>query len=260
MRFGRQNGHDQPLYHGNHDPMITTVTSETHPLVLGESEQITAVQPVPVNAAADLSPNAKAGLSAFQYTLEVLGKIPVPGIGAVTAVLSQVVKSIQEMPQVEAGWKTLAERMARLSLLLREISAAPELQSEMEQYCIPLNNELGQLSQDIEQASKQGKLLRFFNSTDAITSLSAHQKKLDSIVNDLTAALCMNTALTKVELRGHLDQAVSSLHDMFSGASPASNAAAIRMTENTMGDVLGSVLTNNQVSRNARITMTGNKF
>ncbi|KDR70440.1 hypothetical protein GALMADRAFT_144736 [Galerina marginata CBS 339.88] len=239
MRFGRQNGHDQPLYHGNPDPTIV-ITSETHPLVLGESERVTAVQPVQANAAANpsLSPHAKAGLSAFQYTLDVLGKIPVPGIGAVTAALSQVVKSIQEMPQVEAGWKALAERLARLSLLLREIAAAPELQSEMEQYCTPLNNELGQLSQDIEQASKQGKLVRFLNSTDAITSLSAHQKKLDSIVNDLTAALCMNTALTKVELRAHLDEVVSSLHEMFSGASPSSNEAAIRMTENTMGKLI----------------------
>ena len=40
------------------------------------------------------------------------------------------------MPQVEAGWKELAERMARLSFLMLKVST--ELQ-EIEKYCTPLN-------------------------------------------------------------------------------------------------------------------------
>ena len=40
------------------------------------------------------------------------------------------------MPQVEAGWKELAERMARLSFLMSK-SAELKLQ-EIERYCTPL--------------------------------------------------------------------------------------------------------------------------
>ena len=40
------------------------------------------------------------------------------------------------MPQVEAGWKELADRMARLSFL---ISKGAELKlEEIERYCTPL--------------------------------------------------------------------------------------------------------------------------
>ena len=43
--------------------------------------------------------------------------------------------------------------------------------------------ELGKMSEDIDKASKQGNLVNFFTSMDALASLSAHQKKLDSIIN-----------------------------------------------------------------------------
>jgi len=221
----------ESLHHNIHAPtMSVTTMAGTHPFLTGESEQDPIVQPPPPKNAVDLSPKANAALNAFQHTLEVLGKTPIPGIGAVTATLLQVVKGVQEIPQVEAGWKELAECMARLSFLLRKISAAPELQDEMEQYYGPLNDELGKLSEDIDKVSKQGRLVNFFTSTDALISLSAHQKKLDSIVDDLTAALCMNTALTKVELRTHLDELVSRLHeDMLSSVFLASDASAIHI-------------------------------
>lgn len=70
---------------------------------------------------------------------------------------------------------------------------------------------------------------------------------------------------------------------LVSSTSPVSDAAVIRMTENTMGEsalvliqphdsssiwvfrtsvdeVIGPVLTSNQLSRNANITMANNKF
>ena len=55
------------------------------------------VQPPPSKNAMNISPNETAARNAFQYTLEFLGKTPVPGIGlgAVTDVLLHVVKGIQ---------------------------------------------------------------------------------------------------------------------------------------------------------------------
>jgi len=237
------------------------ISGGAHLSVSKKPEKDLVVQQVPSKNAFNLSPTAKAALNAFQCTLDALGKTPIPGIGAVTAVLLQVVKGVQEIPQVDAGWKELADRMARLLFLMRKISSAPELQNEMEQYCTPLNEELSKLSEDIDEASKQGRLVNFFSSTDALASLSTHQKKLDSIINDLTAALCMNTALTKVELRTHLDEIVSRLHDeILSSASITSDASAIYMTGNTIDEIIGPVATNNQLSGNARITMSSNKF
>jgi len=248
-------------HHSNPDPAtITTTSGENNPIITEESHQDSVVQPSLDENVTNLSPNASTALNAFKYMLQALGQIPVPGIGAVTTALLQVVKGIQEVPQVEAGWKELAECMARLLFLMRKISASPEFQGEMEQYCTPLNDELVKLSKDIKKALEEGGLLQFFNSTDASTSLLAHKKKLDSIVNDLTAALCMNTALTKFDLRTHLDEVVSWLHEMLSSTSPVSDAAVIRMTENTMDEVIGPVLTGNQLSRNANITMANNKF
>jgi len=260
--FGRQKASVESLNHIADDPTTRTASiSGAHHSVTKKPEKDLVVQQGPSKNAFNLSPTAKAALNAFQCTLDALGKTPIPGIGAVTAVLLQVVKGVQEIPQVEAGWKELADRMARLLFLMRKISAAPEFQNEMEQYCTPLNDELGKLSDDIDEASKRGRLVNFFTSTDGLASLSTHQKKLDSIINDLTAALCMNTALTKAELRTHLDEIVSRLHEeILSSASLASDGPAIHMTGNTIDEIIGPVVTNNKLSGNARITMSSNKF
>lgn len=83
-------------YH-NADDLATRTTTITgaHLSVTRKPEQGPAVQPPPSKNAVDFSPNTKAALNAFQCTLDVLGKTPIPGIGAVTATLSQVVKGVQ---------------------------------------------------------------------------------------------------------------------------------------------------------------------
>lgn len=250
---------ESPSHNVDEPTTRTNAIIETHTSVSSEPEHDSVVQAPPSKNDSSLSPKAKAALSALQYTLDLLGKTPLPGIGAVTAALLQVVKGVQEIPQVEEGWKEIAERMARLSFLMGKMNAAPELQDDMEQYCTPLNEELCKLSEDIDKASKQGRLVNFFTSTDALASLSAHQKRLDSIINDLTAALCMNTSTTKAELRTSLDEIVIRLHEEML-LSLASDAPAIHMTGNTIDEILGPAATNNQLGRNARITMTNNKF
>jgi len=86
-------------YHNFNDPTTrSTIITGAHPSVTREPEQdplAILVQPRPSKTAMSLSPNAKGALNAFQYTLDILGKTPIPGIGAVTAALLQVVKGVQ---------------------------------------------------------------------------------------------------------------------------------------------------------------------
>ena len=53
------------------------------------------VQPPPSKNTMNHSSNATAALNAFQSTLGILGQTPIPGIGAVTAMLLQVIKGVQ---------------------------------------------------------------------------------------------------------------------------------------------------------------------
>jgi hypothetical protein len=61
-------------YHNFDDPATrTTIITGAHPSVTRGPEQdpLAIVQPLPSKTAMDLSPNAKAALNAFQYTLDV---------------------------------------------------------------------------------------------------------------------------------------------------------------------------------------------
>ena len=68
--------------------------STTRPTTTAHSSMTREPQKDPKNAV-KFSPNETAARNALQYSLEFLGKTPVPGIGAVTDVLLHVVKGIQ---------------------------------------------------------------------------------------------------------------------------------------------------------------------
>ena len=94
--FGRQRASVESPYHNADDPtMKVTAITEAHLSVTSKPEQSPVVQPPPSKNTVNSSPNAKAAFNAFQSTLGVLGQTPIPGIGAVTAVLLQVVKGVQ---------------------------------------------------------------------------------------------------------------------------------------------------------------------
>ena len=95
IRFGRQKPSVVSLYDKIHNADNPTTRTTT----ITEAETIKPEQgpglQLPSKNAIDLSPNAKAALNAFQYTLNALGKMPIPGIGAFTTALLQVVKGVQ---------------------------------------------------------------------------------------------------------------------------------------------------------------------
>lgn len=83
-------------HHSNPDPVtITTTSGENNPIITEESHQDPVIQPSLDENVTNLSPSASAALNAFKYMLQALGQIPVPGIGAVTTALLQVVRGIQ---------------------------------------------------------------------------------------------------------------------------------------------------------------------
>ena len=92
LGFGRQRASVESPYHNADDP--TTRTTTVTGAKTRKHKQIPVVQP-PSKNAINLSPNTKAALIAFQCTLDALGTTPIPGIGAVTAVLLQVIESVQ---------------------------------------------------------------------------------------------------------------------------------------------------------------------
>jgi hypothetical protein len=52
--------------------------------------------------------------------------------------------------------------------------------------CADRNRELGKLAEDLNKASKQGRLAAFFNGTEGLSSIHTHTTTLDSLVEDLT--------------------------------------------------------------------------
>lgn len=82
-------------HHSNPDPATITTSGENNPIITEESHQDPVDQPSLDENVTNLSPNASAALNAFKYMLQALGQIPVPGIGAVTTALLQVVRGIQ---------------------------------------------------------------------------------------------------------------------------------------------------------------------
>ena len=96
LRFGRQRASVKTPYHNSDDPITRTTTiTEAHLSVTSKPEQGPTVQLLPSKNAVNSSPNAKAALNAFQSILGVLGQAPIPGIGAVTSALLQVIKGVQ---------------------------------------------------------------------------------------------------------------------------------------------------------------------
>ena len=101
--FGRRRVPIESLYQNSDDSTtsirakIFTSNTTDHSSMTRELKKNSPaiVQPPPSKNAINFSPNATAALNAFQLTLDLLGKTPIPGIGAVTAVLLQVVKSVQ---------------------------------------------------------------------------------------------------------------------------------------------------------------------
>ena len=79
------------------------ISGEAHLSAIKKPENDLVVQQASSKNAFNLSPTAKAALNAFQFTLDALGKTPIPGIGAVTAVLLQVVKGVQVRARVLSG-------------------------------------------------------------------------------------------------------------------------------------------------------------
>lgn len=192
------------------------------------------------------SPNAKAALNVFRSTLEVLGRAPIPGIGPVTAVLLRVISGLQEMPQVGPGWQQLVERMERLTFLICELVEFPKTADRAEELCRPLRGALNKLADDIDVASKQGRLPAFFNSTDDLSSIAEHERKLDSIVVDLTLAICARTPLTEDKLEEAFRTAVSRVSEEISrGGSPS--GVTLSMSDNEFDGIEGDVDAHNTI-------------
>ena len=84
----------ESLYQNFDDPTTIMMTTTAHSSMTGEPQKdlLVTIQSPQSKNVMKFSPNATAALIDFQRNLDLLGKTPIPGIGAM---LRQVVKSVQ---------------------------------------------------------------------------------------------------------------------------------------------------------------------
>jgi len=154
------------------------------------------------------SPAGSAAVNALKFSLQHLGKAPLPGIGIATSVLLDIINRIQDLTSVEKACRQLTKRMESLWYLVSNISEI----DEGERLVKPLIEELQALTSDLESASRQNKVVAFFNSDDDVSSMESHDQTLTGIITDLTAALATATHKETSQIRKDINEAIEQLH------------------------------------------------
>jgi hypothetical protein len=78
-------------------------------------------------------------------------------------------------------------------------------------HLVPINycyRELDKLADDIDRASRQGKIPAFFNSADDSSAVTGHVQTLDSIVGDMTVSGSANQIKADKEYMNSLPSAL----------------------------------------------------
>ncbi|KAF7367778.1 hypothetical protein MSAN_00841900 [Mycena sanguinolenta] len=128
------------------------------------------------------SSNVRTARNALQTSLVILGKIPIPGIDAVTEALKQALTKVQEMRDNAAGWIDLSERVQSLAFL---VSTDHDITPAFGKRLVKV---LQDITEDINASGKSGYLKRFLNSTGDASFLTNHNSTLNDLVTDITVS------------------------------------------------------------------------
>jgi len=150
-----------------------------------------------------------------------------------------------------------------LNTTSNKINEEPEIQSRAESTCVSLNDALRKLADDMDQAKAENKIIAFFNITDESSAIAVHDKKLDSIIGDLTLTLCSYTPLTTKDIEAAFnDMAVLIQEESLKGNSD-SDGVIVNMVENIIKTkTFRSGVDNQLIAERARVNvdLRGNKF
>ncbi|KAJ6505525.1 hypothetical protein C8R45DRAFT_972971 [Mycena sanguinolenta] len=144
------------------------------------------------------SSNLRTARNALQTSLVILGKIPIPGIDAVTEALGQALTKVQEMRDNATGWIDLSDRVQSIAFLVStDYDITPALGKR-------LLKVLQDITNDINACGKSGYFKRFLNSREDASFLANHNSTLNDLVTDITFEVCMKTNRTTSQLRQDL--------------------------------------------------------
>ncbi|KAJ7058773.1 hypothetical protein C8F01DRAFT_1147154, partial [Mycena amicta] len=147
-------------------------------------------------------------------SLRILGRTGIPGIGAATEALVQVLTKIREMPQNACGWKALEERLESLAFLAakKDYDMDPKLSS-----C--LTSVLQNIAQGIDASGKQGRLKKFFNSTDDSSFIGKYNLHLTDLITDIMVDVVFKTHQAVTQIREDLEIFKSNLETEVNGSA-----------------------------------------
>jgi len=157
-------------------------------------------------------------------------------------------------------------RLERLAFVLDTISnkikEEPEIRGRAESTCASLNDALCKLADDIDQAKAENKFSAFLNSTDELSAIAVHDKKLDSIIGDLTLILCAFTSLTRKDIETAFNDKIARIQEESSKGNSRNHGVTVSMAENIIKTKTFRSGVDNRMIGRARVNvdLRGNKF
>ncbi|KAF8589985.1 hypothetical protein K439DRAFT_1612277 [Ramaria rubella] len=138
----------------------------------------------------------------LQALSAISGNIPIPGLNLPFSSLLIVINKVQATSQNAQGFRDLANRLCDLQPTLLKICAIGETNKSSIPSLVTLEKELGSLRNGIQCALSAGRLDRFINSTEDMSSLASHNSRLDAIIarlaNELDVSIYTNQQVAEV--------------------------------------------------------------
>ncbi|KAJ7657851.1 hypothetical protein DFH06DRAFT_1197295 [Mycena polygramma] len=132
------------------------------------------------------SPTARNVLKFALLTLSsVTTNLPI--CGALSSIIDPLLNIVERIEQTSDNARSLKELAARIELLTPIVSEMAENNPNQGRTIVEaLQRELQSITRDLEVASSQGRLSRFFNSADIASSLGKHNLSLAKLIADST--------------------------------------------------------------------------
>ncbi|KAJ6505456.1 hypothetical protein C8R45DRAFT_1209199 [Mycena sanguinolenta] len=170
------------------------------------------------------SSTLRTARNALQTSLVILGKIPIPGIDAVTEALGQALTKVQEMRDNATGWIDLSERVQSIAFLVStDYDMTPVLGKR-------LLKVLQDITEDINTCGKSGYFKRFLNSREDASFLTSHTSTLNDLVTDITFEVCIKSNRKSTQIRDELNKFKSDLAAMV--ITKEDDAKGVRVSQN----------------------------
>ncbi|KAF7331195.1 hypothetical protein MSAN_02438200 [Mycena sanguinolenta] len=132
---------------------------------------------------------AKTAANVLVFSLKTLGTLSgsIPMVGALGGIIDALLGVVGQVQQTSTNEQSLVQLAARIERLTPIVSKMAESDPERGKGIVEnLHKELAGMTQQLNAAKAEGKLDRFFNSTDNSAILDNHNMALDQMIADST--------------------------------------------------------------------------